>query len=257
MNNDDLSAPRENDDLGEPRENADVEASRENDIPDALEDDPDDEEGVYIPPYLFSSQTVDLPSRRRVRVLREQGRRVLTVDGVVQSIEVREGEATPGYWKEMIPAAIGSEALLLGYGGGTIAHILLGLQPTIRILAIDDDPTVVQLAQSSQYLRLHDERLEIELADAFASVKRFVDESRRFDTVAVDLYRALAIARAAFSRPFLRRIAQILTPNGYATFNLQRDGATARRIRKIGQYLRVERTALVGMNCVVHARRYR
>lgn len=222
-----------------------------------LEDDPDDEEGVYIPPYLFSSQTIDPPSRRRVRVLREQGRRVLTVDGVVQSIEVREGEATPGYWKEMIPASIGKEALLLGYGGGTIAHILLSLEPEIRILAIDDDPTVVNIAQSSQYLRLEDERLRIELADAFASVRRFADESRQFDTVAVDLYRALAIARAAFSRPFLRRIAQILTPDGYATFNLQRDGATARRIRKIGQYLRVERTALVGMNCVVHARRYR
>ena len=51
---------------------------------DALEDDPDDDEGVYIPPYLFSSQVIDPPSRRRVRVLREQGRRVLTVDGVVQ-----------------------------------------------------------------------------------------------------------------------------------------------------------------------------
>ena len=224
---------------------------------ESLDDDPDDDEGVYIPPYLFSSQTIDPPSRRRVRVLREQGRRVLTVDGVVQSIEVRDGEATPGYWKEMIPGSIGDTVLLLGYGGGTIAHILLGLQPTVRILAVDDDPTVVNIAQSSQYMRLHDERLEIELADAFATVRRLVDESRQFDTVAVDLYRALAIARAAFSRPFLRRIAQILTPNGYATFNLQRDGATARRIRKIGQYLRVERTALVGMNCVVHARRYR
>ncbi len=244
MKNDDRNLP--------PQEDTDEALTSE-----AMENDPDDEEGVYIPPYLFSSQTIDPPSKRRVRVLREQGRRVLTVDGVVQSIEVREGEATPGYWKEMIPSSIGDTVLLLGYGGGTVAHILLGLQPAVHILAVDDDPTVINIAQSSQYMRLHDERLDIELADAFAMVRRLVDESRQFDTVAVDLYRALTIARAAFSRPFLRRIAQILTPNGYATFNLQRDGATARRIRKIGQYLRVERTALVGMNCVVHARRYR
>jgi spermidine synthase len=191
-----------------------------------------------------------------VRIVRQQGRRALEVDGVVQSIEVLPDEPTPGYWPEMLPAAAPGTALLLGYGGGTIARLLLAINPAVSIVAVDDDRDVIDHGRRSLRFRLDDPRVRLELADAFATARQLVDAGQRFDFVAVDLYRGGALVRAALARPFLRRVGALLSDRGTAAFNLMRDRTTARRLRRLGQHLRLVETRLVGMNCVAHCQRF-
>jgi spermidine synthase len=190
-----------------------------------------------------------------VRIIRQQGRRALAVDGVVQSIEVLPDEPTPGYWPEMLPPEPPGSALLLGYGGGTVARLLLAINPGISILAVDDDAEVIGHGRRSLRFRLDDPRVRLELGDAFAAARALVDAGQRFDLVAVDLYRGGLMVRAALARPFLRRVGALLSDHGTASFNLMRDRRTARRLRRLGQHLRLTETRLVGMNCVVHCRR--
>ena len=73
--------------------------------------------------------------------------------------------------------------------------------------------------------------------------------------VLVDLYRGKEMVRAALARPFLRRVNGLLAPEGMAAFNFPRDRRTARRLRRLGQHLRLVETRLVGLNCVVHCQR--
>lgn len=190
------------------------------------------------------------------RIVRQQGRRALAVDDVVQSLEVREDEPTPGYWPEMLPAEPPGRALLLGHAGGTIARLLLRVSPTIEILAVDDDAAVLAAARRSPRFWLEDPRLTLVEADAFAFTRSLVASGERFDYVAVDLYRGSTMERAMLARPFLRRVAALLTEHGTAAFNLPRNQRTARYFRRLGQHLRLEREVLVGLNCVVHCGAY-
>jgi spermidine synthase len=186
------------------------------------------------------------------RLVRQEGRRAIAVDDVVQSIEVRPDELTPGYWPEMLPERIGARTLLLGYGGGTVARLLLRLDAAVEVLAVDDDAAVLALARSDPRFRIDDPRLTVEQGNAFALARRLEEAGQRFDHVVVDLYRGKELVRAALARPFLRRVNALLTAEGTAAFNFPRDRRTARRLRRLGQHLRLVETRLVGLNCVVH-----
>ena len=189
------------------------------------------------------------------RLVRQEGRRAIAVDDVVQSIEVRPDEITPGYWPEMLPKRIGPRALLLGFGGGTVAQLLLKLSPDVEVLAVDDDAAVLALARSDPRFRIDDPRLTVEQGDAFALARRLEEAGERFDHVAIDLYRGRELVRAALARPFLRRVNALLEADGTAAFNFPRDRRTARRLRRLGQHLRLVETRLVGLNCVAHCQR--
>ena len=177
------------------------------------------------------------------------------VDDVAQSIEVVPDRETPGYWPAMLPETPPNRALLLGHAGGTIARLLLDASPSVEIVAVDDDPRVLALAAGHPYFRIDDPRLRVDLLDAFDAARALAAAGERFDYVAVDLYRGAELVREALSRPFLRRVADLLADDGVAAFNLPRDRRTARRIRRLGQHLRLQRTALIGLNCVVHCGR--
>src|SRR5262245_2545879 len=155
----------------------------------------------------------------------------------------------------MLPPEPPATALLLGYGGGTVARLLLAINPEVSILAIDDDAELIGHGRRSLRFRLDDPRVRLEIGDAFAVARALVGEGRRFDLVAVDLYRGGTMVRAALARPFLRRVGALLTERGSASFNLMRDRRTARRLRRLGQHLLLTETRLVGMNCVALCRR--
>ncbi len=178
------------------------------------------------------------------------GQFVLLVDGVVQSVRVQSVEIGRGYWPAMLPSTRPRSALILGLGGGTIAHLLTLSFGNLPIVGVDDDPAVLALARERFAL---DElaHLKVVQADAYA----FVAACReRFDYVAVDLFRAGEVPREATASPFLRDIRRLLTPDGLAVFNLARDRRAARRIHRLGRIFLLEKQILVGFNVVVHCR---
>jgi spermidine synthase len=188
----------------------------------------------------------------RVRIGRQGGRRALLVDGVAQSVEVRGDEPTPGYWTAMLPEFAPRRALLLGYGGGTIAHMLLARAPGVEIWAVEDDPRVVAAVQRHPHFRIRADEVHLLQEDAFAFVRELAEGDAQFDYIAVDLYRGSQIVRASLARPFLNRLTHLLTDDGTVAFNLPRDRRTARRLRRIEQYFEIVRESLIGLNCVVH-----
>jgi spermidine synthase len=175
------------------------------------------------------------------------GRLGLTIDGAVQSVAVASGAPPAGYWPAMLPARPPRDARLLGLGGGTIAHLLVGACGPIPLVGVDDDPRVLALGREAFGLTLPN--LEVVLADAFQYVATC---SHRFDLVCVDLYRDGRIPRRVCASPFLVRLRGLLRPGGAATFNLARDRAAPNRLAQLARYFRVERRILVGFNLVVH-----
>src|SRR5262245_15341049 len=121
-----------------------------------------------------------MPKRKRHRgqpralpvglAVRDDGARTIEVGGVTQSVEVpQQGGAPEGYWRLMLPPTCPRRALLLGLGGGTIAHLLARRCPEAEMVGVDADESVLALALQEFGLQTLT-RLDIAVADAFAWV---------------------------------------------------------------------------------------
>jgi spermidine synthase len=185
--------------------------------------------------------------RPQVELVDDGGRLGLAIDGAVQSVAVTAGAPPTGYWPAMLPARPPRDALLLGLGGGTIAHLLVGAFGPVPLVGVEDDPAVVALARTAFGLDLPN--LEVVVDDAFAHVAAC---RRRFDWVCVDLYRDGRIPTRVCASPFLAHVRRLLRPGGTATFNLARDRAAADRLRQLERHFLVAQRILVGFNLVVH-----
>jgi spermidine synthase len=182
-----------------------------------------------------------------VRIGEDEGRTALLVDGVVQSVSPEDGG---GYWAAMLPSAPPRRGLILGLGGGTLARLLqAGWRTEMTLVGVDDDPAVIETARSVGWLPLPG--LEVVIEDAFAYVWHC---SERFDYIALDLYRGERLARQELSKPFLRRVHDLLEPSGRIAVNLFKNTARVRRLERIGAIFEIERLVEHGGNLIVHAR---
>jgi spermidine synthase len=183
----------------------------------------------------------------RVEVVDDGGRPALAIDGAIQSVGLDAGGAAGGYWAAMLPDRTPRDALLLGLGGGTIAHLLVSAFGPLPIVGVDDDPAVLALGRAAFGLDLPN--LEVVLADAFG----YVAECRRsFDFVCVDLYRDGHIPARVCAPRFLADVERVLRPDGTLTLNLARDRLAGDRLRRIERRFAVVKRILVGFNLVVH-----
>lgn len=179
-----------------------------------------------------------------------RGRRALFVDGVVQSVAPED--AASGYWGAMLPSERPDSALLLGLGGGTIAHLLLARFGPLPIVGVDDSPAMIGYAgEAFGALPCPIEPVE---GDALAYVH---ETARRFGYIAVDLYRGGALARGVLALPFLRALAARLENGGTLAFNLFNDLLLDERLAKLERVF--DRIALrdVGANAIFHGRAHR
>jgi spermidine synthase len=186
------------------------------------------------------------PDGPRVRMAEDEGQRALLVDGVVQSVAVEGPALGPGYWPAMLPDVRPRRALLLGLGGGTIAHLLVRRFGPLSLVGVEADAEVLALARAAFDLALPS--LVVVEADALAYVASC---GERFDYICVDLYRGAEIERGALARPFLRRLKTLLLPGGVAVFNLFQDRRTARRVHRLQQVFPWASAEAVGKNVVV------
>ena len=158
----------------------------------------------------------------------DEGQTALLIDGVVQSVLVSEGPLGPGYWPLMLPDVRPKTALILGLGGGTLAHLLARRFPGVRITGVEIDPAVIRLARGAFSV----DSLGVELieADAFQFV---AGTAAAYDYVAVDLFAAGEIPRRIFQKPFVKRVKEMLTPGGAAAFNFFKDRKAPSRLRRL------------------------
>jgi len=183
----------------------------------------------------------------RVELVDDGGRPALAIDGAIQSVALDAGGAAGGYWAAMLPDRAPRDALLLGLGGGTIAHLLVRAFGPLPIVGVDDDPAVIALGRAAFGLDLPN--LEVVLADAFAYA---ADCRRTFEFICVDLYRDGHIPARVCAPRFLADLERLLRPGGTVAFNLARDRLAGDRLRRLERRFVVVKRILVGFNLVVH-----
>ncbi|MFB3817511.1 MAG: trans-aconitate 2-methyltransferase [Candidatus Methylomirabilales bacterium] len=176
------------------------------------------------------------------------GRRALYTDGVVHSIAVGNGHDVPGYWPTMLPDRAPGRALLLGLGGGTLAHLLARRYPSAEILGVDNDEELLAFAREHFDLALP--TLRVVVADAFAFVWTCTEQ---FDYIAVDLFAGHAFQRRALARPFLTRLRALAAPGATLAVNLFRDEHATGHVARLRRVLPIQRVLRLRNNVVVHA----
>lgn len=178
----------------------------------------------------------------------EDGRKVLRVGGVIQSVAVDE-RYTADVWDAMLPQRQPASALILGLGGGAIAQLMTRRWGPLPIVGVEMDPAVVWLARHEFGL---DElaHLSIVTADAFDWVARC---EQRFDAIAVDLYTAGKMAHGVLGASFLRDVRRLLTLRGEAAFNLWRSAYLSDQLRRVERVFSVMSIVEADDNLIVHA----
>jgi spermidine synthase len=180
----------------------------------------------------------------------EQGRLVMRVGGIIQSVGVDETYQAD-IWDAMVPRQQPANALILGLGGGTIAHLLTQRFGPLPITGVERDPAVVWLAKRQFGLDALP-HLNIVVEDAFAYVQRCCET---YDAICVDLYTAGKMAHGVLGGRFLRDVARLLTPEGVATLNLWRSPYLEDHLRRVRRELLVRDIVEVDENLVVHCSR--
>lgn len=109
-----------------------------------------------------------------------------------------------------------NEVLILGFGAGSVAHILQKeLDCKANITGVEIDPEVIQLA--NKYFDLQSfNKLSIEIADAFEFVKT---AKSGYDLIVVDLFIDHLIPEKFDSPEFLEQINRLLLPGGKVFYN--------------------------------------
>ncbi|HEY1390913.1 MAG TPA: hypothetical protein VGF38_20425 [Ktedonobacterales bacterium] len=189
-------------------------------------------------------------ARQTPIVVVEQGRLVLRVGGVIQSVGVDETYQAD-IWDALLPHHQPANALILGLGGGTIAHLMTQRFGPLPITGVEFDPAVVWLARQQFGLDAH-EHVRIVVADAFDYARRCREI---YDAICVDLYTAGKMAHGVLGGRFLRDVGRLLSPEGEATINLWRSPYLDDHLRRIGRELLVREVVAVEENLVVRCGR--
>lgn len=184
----------------------------------------------------------------RPLVMVEDGRKVLRVGGVIQSVEVDE-RYTSDVWDAMLPRRQPARALILGLGGGAIAKLMTQRWGPLPMVGVERDPAVVWLARREFGLDAM-AHLSIVTDDAFAYARRC---EQTFDAICVDLYVAGKMAHGVLGGAFLRDLRRLLAPEGEVSFNLWRSAYLGDQLRRIERVFQVAAIDEADDNLVVHA----
>lgn len=178
----------------------------------------------------------------------EDGRKVLRVGGVIQSVEVNERHVAD-VWDAMLPRKRPGSALILGLGGGSIATLMTRRWGPFPITGVERDEEIIEIARREFGIDQLD-HLTIVAADAFAWMRSC---RHTFDAICVDLYVAGKLAHGALSAPFLRDVCRSLAPSGEVTYNLWKSAYLDDQARRIAAYFHIESLDHADGNVIVRA----
>lgn len=123
--------------------------------------------------------------------------------------------------------------LLIGLGGGALAHFFRHHFPETVIDAVERCPRVVAVARDFFALPGEDPRLRIHLAEAQAFLETEIGQGPSWDLVLTDAYDAQGPADATLDREFYRALRARLETDGVLAANLWsgRRGRVKRTLR--------------------------
>lgn len=162
----------------------------------------------------------------KVRVVEIGRTRKLIADNVLQSINVASPSCSklfPGKAAEIIlrEAPNAKSILLLGLGGGTVATILSKKLPEAKLVSVEFDPVIIDVAKKYFGLDLITNHRVIE-ADALRVVvepEEFDLTQSSFDVLFVDIYVGDQYPDLGKTGNFIAAIKRLVTAGGLIIFN--------------------------------------
>lgn len=161
---------------------------------------------------------------QRVEIWRSEHQAEFRVAGAIHAWWHRERFLTGLAWDNLAagcllrPAGPPQSVLMLGLAGGTSFRVLRHLLPDCRLVAVDLDREIVELAR--EHMALDELGIEVHHGDAYAWLKQ---NKERFDVVIDDVYLAGKVdvfRPQAWEASHLKTLLRALAPGGLLTVNL-------------------------------------
>lgn len=110
------------------------------------------------------------------------------------------------------------DVLIIGLGGGTLAHTLAKLLPQAQIDVVEIDPAVLRVAE--QYFAFQpDARVHVIIEDGRAYVRRMLRGNKRYQLIMLDAYERQYIPEHMLTKEFLTEVRSLLVPGGVVAAN--------------------------------------
>ncbi len=178
--------------------------------------------------YLFprTITRASSPYNRDIRVVMENGRKKLLVNGIQQSGPMIEGFWMYAFSHVELPEVTRVQTILvLGVGGGSVIHMLHARYPGASLTGVDIDERIIAIGR--KYFGLSGiTPLKLVTSDASEYVQK---DRKKYDLIIVDLYIGRMIPEFESSEQFVRHLRARITPGGSVLFNFLHDGAFEQR----------------------------
>jgi len=150
----------------------------------------------------------------------------LVVGGLVQSVSADTPNVLQRVWGKialLVKKHLKNvdSCLILGLGGGTVAHLLVRYYPDIIIDAVEFDPVIVDVGNRFFELRQLT-NLNIVIADAFEVLLDPRNHGLRRDSyqvIVVDTYQGEVFPDKFSQEPFIQKVKDLISPGGLVIFN--------------------------------------
>jgi len=154
-----------------------------------------------------------------VKVVEQFGQRKIYAGGLLQS-----GSIIKDLWQKPLKSVdlhhdASPQILILGFGGGTVAQLLLDKFPNSHIKGIEIDPVMIKIYKEhfSCPVRVEDLRpLQLIQADCFHWIQNC---EQKYDLILIDLYQGHDIPQQLYKKEFIRNIKTSLGPKGQLLLN--------------------------------------
>ncbi len=176
-------------------------------------------------------EEVDSPFNGKLVVVYEIGwGKVIWGGGLPQS-----GGLARKIWEEPLREVQRSKAkvqncLILGFGGGGIAHIVHEQWPSVDITGVDIDKHMVKLGR--KHLGWEKTKAKVFIADASDFVADCMKLQRnksykpiyhlpstKFDLICIDMYQGQEVPKKFNTKPFIQKIKKLKSKEGVVIFN--------------------------------------
>lgn len=197
---------------------------------------------LIIPQVIYETHS---PISGEITVVQQMGQRSLSVGGLVQSVTIGTIDLRKRIWgrlvEEILVAARAggvtiNNVLLLGLGGGTMAHLLQKSLGPVPIDAVEIDQAIVHVAQD--YFNLDClQNLRVIIGDAGYVVvhpQNFTLSFPNYSLIIVDLYLGSVFPPAAGTVDFFQGLNKLLSAEGLVVFNrISQDPDFAQNLKNI------------------------
>jgi spermidine synthase len=134
-----------------------------------------------------------------------EGHKIMIVDNVPISVSP---PPLSGYWNEMVPDFEPKNVLILGLGGGTVATLIKDKYPKAKILGVDNNREIINLAKKEMGLP---RSVKVLIKNVFEYVYLTPD---KFDFIVIDIWEGGLFDTKVFAPDFMAGVKKLLNDGG-------------------------------------------